>query len=239
MRLFYLLPIALLATACASRSHSVRSSEPRQAAGFSSIVANGSVDIHVVVGPEYSVTVRCEDAKSSRYVETRVDGDRLIVDAKMPEHHWMGLVHYSSDEECSVDVALPKLESIAVNGSGDVDIASARTSKLDLSMVGSGDVRVRDLEANEVFAKMNGSGDLELSGKAKVLHVQSNGSGDVDAGRFKTEESRVESNGSGDVHLSASRRADVRTNGSGDIMVLGHPAERLGGSNGAGEIRWE
>src|SRR5262245_8612098 len=98
--LFALLPIALTA-ACASHPK-MGVVEPRAVEGFSKVVSNGPVDVHVAIGPEHAVVVRCDDRELSPYVETRLNGTELVVDAKFPQTSGP-FFHFGTNARCTVD----------------------------------------------------------------------------------------------------------------------------------------
>jgi hypothetical protein len=234
-------------------------SGPRPTGGFTSIVNEGGVDVHVVVAPSApeGVSVTCKSPESESRVSTRVDQGTLYVDSRSSA--MFGIIHFGRHESCVVDVKVQKLVSVTTRGSGDVEVdggsaelervetrgsgdvtvSALSTERLALRSSGSGNIRIHSLTANEVVAHMSGSGELEAAGKAKSLRVQSSGSGDLHARSLMTEESRVEASGSGDIALYTTRRADIRTHGSGDVVVAGKPAERVCEAHGSGDISWE
>jgi hypothetical protein len=226
---------------------------PRPSDGFSSIVVEGAVNTKVTVGPAHEVAVTCDDPERVQYVETRIEGTTLIIDTHFPE-----LVFHRNDH-CVATVAMPTLVSIATHGSGDVVVggkgdglarvestgsgdvivASASADGLEIHGSGSGNVRIAALTADHVSARTTGSGEVEVAGKTKTLEAEISGSGNLKARSLVTEDSSVRNKGSADVFIFASHRADVRTNGSGDVVVAGSPAERRCRANGSGDVRWE
>jgi hypothetical protein len=86
-------------------------STSRPVAGFTRVEAAGSVDVHVRQGSAYAVTVTT-DSNLQRLVETRVQGDRLIID----EHGVAG------GAELRVDIQLPALAGATLSGSGTLEV---------------------------------------------------------------------------------------------------------------------
>src|SRR5262245_25279503 len=111
--------VASLGTACAHPpSSSLKHVEARESQNFSSITSKGSTDVHVVVGPQNSVEVRCADPSALSRVHTRVDGSELVIDTDSKVEGFG--IHFGggADDACVVDVKLPKLVSVALHGSG-------------------------------------------------------------------------------------------------------------------------
>lgn len=100
----------------------------------------------------------------------------------------------------SYELTLPKLESIEVNGSGDVDAVAS-----------GGGFRI----------EINGSGDIEVTGTADTLDVSIDGSGDIEAGDLVARDATVSISGSGDVDLHVTGTLDVDISGSGTVTHRG------------------
>jgi hypothetical protein len=247
------LVISCTTLACAGRGGGARHVEARNPGEFSKVVSNGPYDVQVRIGADPAVEVEC-GGEGASHVRTRIEDGTLVIERDR-SGSWFGV----ASDKCTVSVTLPKLVSVAVSGSGDlsvdgkgdglarisasgsgdVRVDSAHADQFELDASGSGNVSIRDLTADDVHARVSGSGDVLTSGRAKVFVVESNGSGDVKARSLKTEESRVRSNGSANVHLFASRKVDVQSNGSGDVFVVGQPAEKACAVQGSGRVRWE
>lgn len=100
----------------------------------------------------------------------------------------------------SYELTLPKLESIEVNGSGDVDaVASGGAFRIEIS----------------------GSGDVAVSGTADALELTIDGSGDIEAGDLVARDATVSISGSGDVDVQVTGTLDVEISGSGTVTHRG------------------
>jgi hypothetical protein len=98
------------------------------------------------------------------------------------------------------ELSVPDLESIEVNGSGDVEATAS-----------GGAVRI----------SINGSGDVEITGTADSLDVEIDGSGEVDADDLPVGDAVVGISGSGDVRVYATGTLDVDISGSGTVTHRG------------------
>lgn len=110
------------------------------------------------------------------------------------------------------------------------------TGTLDsVALEGSGDVRVRGLDGTRFSAGIYGSGDIELAGKVADLNLEIAGSGAIDAFGLRAENVRVEVNGSGEAHVTANATLNVEVNGSGEVAYRGQPNKHVTIA-GSGEV---
>lgn len=222
--------------------------QPREAAGFSRVSCTTSIDCEVR-GGDFRVEVTA-DSNLLQYLETRVDGDTLVVRSEE---------NLRLHRDAKVVIHLPRLDAAKASGSGDLRIADVpagdelllRTSgsgdvkfdgsaeALAVETHGSGDVTVRlrsDLKALEI--EMTGSGDVRVEGRrAEYVSAELTGSGDLEAAGLTTHSGRFTSTGSGDIRCDVDGgQAEFRSSGSGDIVYSGEARARIHKS-GSGSIR--
>ena len=107
----------------------------------------------------------------------------------------------SSDYE----VALPQLEEVVMNSSGDVigrDVVKGRN--LRIVVTGSGDLNL-DVDYDTIRVEMLGSGDVRLKGRCKMIYGNIFGSGDLQIPQLQYEESQINATGSGEVMTNGER----------------------------------
>jgi hypothetical protein len=181
--------------------------EIRELESFDRSTLEGSMDLFVTVGEPISVAVSIDDNLQDN-VTTRVTG--------------RGTLRISTDDirrshrKPRVDITLPSLERLRIEGSGDVEVHALSEDFLKIDVDGSGDVR--------------------LEGHAARLYVAIDGSGDVDAEDLIAVEVDVDINGSGDVTGCAEGAFSGSINGSGDIRVYGDPGSFSRRISGSGDI---
>ncbi|KZC30060.1 MULTISPECIES: GIN domain-containing protein [unclassified Rhodanobacter] len=117
-----------------------------------------------------------------------------------------------------VELILPTIPDIAVEGSGDVLIEEVQQETLELALVGSGTVIA--------------------SGSVGQVDVRLAGSGDVDARGLAASRADVVLTGSGDVRVHARQWLRAHLAGSGGIVVHGSPPVRQDSVTGSGDIRY-
>jgi hypothetical protein len=167
-------------------------------------------------------------------VTTRVEGDALVVDL---DHEWcIGIC--VEHESARLDVDVPVLNGVKINGSGDVTVAGAgRHAKVDVDVNGSGDVRYSGA-ADVVACHIEGSGDVRLSGSGKRLEANLEGSGDVDAREFAVNGGAFVIDGSGDVTANLhGGDTTIRLHGSGDLRYEGETRITSLDIEGSGEVK--
>lgn len=199
------LPVAAAVVAlagCAIDDGGPRTTQSRQVAAFTRIDNLGAAQLRVHVGEPRSVRVEA--------------GRHVIGDVRTEVHSGMLQVTYEHDgfwhRHVVVDVSVPRLDRIAVEGSGDVDADGIAGDALQL--------------------RTDGSGDITAQGRVDRLALDINGSGDSDLSDLAAGEANVSVGGSGDADVRAGRRLDVAIDGSGDVRYHGHPAltRRINGS---------
>lgn len=113
--------------------------------------------------------------------------------------------------------------AVAIHGSGDVRIGHAALGHGKLSIDGSGTVALDTITAHDLAVAISGSGRVTAAGSAETLAVTLTGAGEVDAGALDARSATLLSSGAGSIHARASADATVQLDGSGRIVVEGHP----------------
>jgi hypothetical protein len=205
MRSALLLPIALAGLAlagCAFEDDGPRRTQTRDVGAFTRIESAGAVDLRLRVGEPRRVQVRA--------------GEKVIADVSTEVRD--GTLHVTFDHrgwggsDVVVEASVPKLEGIALSGSGDVEADGIEADAFELSS--------------------EGSADIVLTGTAAALDVELEGSGDADLADLEARTARVSVSGSGGADVSADQRLDVSVDGSGDVRYHGNPVltDRVDGS---------
>ncbi len=188
---------------------------------FTSLVSLGSFDVEITQGETQSVVV-VGDEKSIDATDFEVVDGVCRLKLKKGTHRNLHLL---------VKITVPNLESIALQGSGDVEVKSlySESGSLSLRLSGSGDVEVQSLSANidRLSCQLMGSGDIELDLenelKVNTLDVQLSGSGDIDCSKVAAGTCTIQSRGSGDVRVGVVDSLEVEGAGSGDVYYSGDP----------------
>lgn len=231
----------------ASEGRQVVSEKREVAAGITAIDLDGPIDMTVRYGAAPSLEVRGE-ARLLDNVDVAADGEVLHIGIR-----GMVLGHRRPLE---VELVLPSLASVKIDGSGDSTVNGFSGERIDVRMEGSGSLRFNG-RFRQVDAALSGSGELDLNagsgierfdaaltgsgqmtivGGTRTLHAHASGSGELDARHLRADKVEVSQTGSGHSTVHARDSVAAAISGSGDIEVGGNPAERSVSRTGSGAV---
>ena len=180
--------------------------ESRPVAAFSRIRSEGAVSVVVRQGPASDAVIEADDNLVGLVDLVIEHGDTLVVETSGS---------YRPRNPMRVYVAVPRIEDVAVSGSGDITLQDWRADMLALAVGGSGDIR--------------------LDGRVREVHATVAGSGDIDLGGVAVEEASATVAGSGDIRIGTAGTVYATIAGSGDIDA-GDVGHLVGSVNGTGDI---
>jgi hypothetical protein len=205
-----------------------RSTELRAASAFSRVESRGSLDVQIDQGAAFGVVVSI-DSNLQRMVTTRVAGSTLVIDVDGSIGETVPGPH--------VLVTLPVLELAALTGSGSITgSAFQQDQAVALAIDGSGDVAFTGTVPS-VEGRLGGSGELRISGAAALVDLSLDGSGKIDAIDCSGIDAVVSLSGSGRIATTATRSAQVRLSGSGNIDLYGGATITSESVSGSGDVR--
>lgn len=190
--------------------------ETRPVSGFTGIALSLPGKVELRQGSPESATVEADDNLVGE-IETVVERGTLHLRFKRP-------VHVSGRSTIRIMVTAPKLDSLAVAGSGDIVAESLASPSLSVSIAGSGDVKLGKLAGDTLKVSISGSGDFRAAGRVGELGAKIVGSGDVDAGKLAARRATVSIAGSGNATVWASESLEASIAGSGDVRYHGDPS---------------
>jgi hypothetical protein len=210
---------------------------------------SGPIDLTLRYGAEPALVVRGEQRLLAN-VETSQEGRVLHIGTR-------GIV-LRHRQPLEVELTLPGLDRVGVDGSGDTRINGFSGERIELELNGSGSVdfngRYRQAKAtvhgtgeltldagngDSVEAELTGSGTITLAGAARSFQASSNGSGTLDAQRLRAEDVKVRQTGSGNTSVTAHATVAAAVSGSGDIDVYGDPPQRSISRTGSGDVHFD
>jgi hypothetical protein len=186
--------------------------ESRPVAGFSEVSLSGIGQAVIEQTGTESLTVTTDD-NLLPYVRTEVRGSTLELALKD------GMTSLRPSSGIVFHVTAKTLEHLRVSGSGEADVKSLVTSRLQ--------------------AEISGSGDVKAQGMADDLVLRISGSGSYQGADLKTRRADVRISGSGDGVVNATDTLDVNVSGSGSIEYSGNPrvSEHVSGSGSIRQVR--
>ncbi len=244
--------VLIAASASFMRAHAagIVASESRPVdAQVTNIVMSGSIDLVLQQASNPSMMIKGDASMLSR-VTSKIEGNTLFLGTR-------GLI-ITTRQPLIVELNLPNLEKLQMQGSGDSNVKGFRGINLNMETRGSGDLRFEG-EYQQIKAISAGSGDIKLvvlnndklelalqgsgdgyvKGQTKILNVKLSGSGDLDAASLKAGEVTVDSTGSANSRVFAIKEIKVHATGSGDVTILGNPVKRNVDHAGSAEIHWQ
>ena len=170
--------------------------ESRNVGAFHAIDVVGTLAVTARIGPAASVEVT-GDPDLVKQVTTMVKNGTLVIDT--PRDFGRG----RRNAKIEVTVTAPALKSVAIAGTGTLDVSG--------------------LDAKAFVASILGTGALRLDGRADTLHVAIGGSGQVKAKDIVARSVEVDVDGTGQavVHAKEAFAADV--SGTAVVHVHGKP----------------
>jgi len=202
----------LLLGACSKsriRGEGATISDTRTLPSFSAIDANGSSRVNIVRDSVYKVIVTGYQNLVPVY-ETQVSAGRLSL-------QFQDRYHNIRNDNIVVEVHMPAVTEVLLNGSGDIAVAPGFTGTF--------------------LGRINGSGNMRLSGGAfSTATYYINGSGNINALDATADTAYATISGSGNIDLAVRDYLYAKISGSGDITYSGNPVTQVDVS-GSGKVR--
>jgi hypothetical protein len=179
---------------------------------------------------------------------TRVSGDKLIIETRRGNC-------IRSSETIRVNVTVPDLNHIDLNGSGIIWCDSLTTQSFDADLDGSGTIRCINLAVSTLDIEISGSGKMEtdgnftmvnavidgsgeaiLSGVSPTADLLINGSGMISAGNLLTDTCYANITGSGTIYTRVRDLLEVDISGSGIVYYYGDNPVVNTNISGSGQV---
>ena len=209
MKRVALVPVLLLVLAGCGGGPTV--TQTRDLAPYTALDVEGGANVDVVPGDSQAVVVTGGKEVIDR-VRTVVEDGRLHISIK--DH---GIVIGSDPfDDVRIKVAAGALDTIQVQGAGDLNLGRIDRDKLTILV--------------------QGGADIDASGTVDDLVLQIEGAGDANLGGLEARTARVAVEGAGDADLNVSDELDVSIEGAGDVSYRGNPSVRQR-VEGAGDVR--
>lgn len=192
--------------------------ETRTTREFSEIEFSVPGNIRFLQSAQTEITIEAQ-RNIIDVIETYVSGTELRV--KVRDN-----TNIRSHEEITVTVRAPSVHTIALKGSGNLDIpGNFNPENGRLSISGSGNVLVSSVDTKDLSLSISGSGNIEiLGGKASHEDIHISGSGDVNLLGVEANTVKVQTSGSGTTRVFVNDELDAKISGSGDVFYKGTPS---------------
>jgi hypothetical protein len=115
-----------------------------------SLVGVGNVNVHQTENFKVIVTT---DSNLQDKVVITVNGNTLCITERCGSY---------IPTELTIDVYMPELKSISMNGAGNIKIYSGNSSALDISISGAGKIDAQNFEVQNATIKHSGVGNAKI-----------------------------------------------------------------------------
>jgi Putative auto-transporter adhesin, head GIN domain len=170
----------------------------------------GANNVVVRVGARQSVIVHADSNLLGR-VTTQVSSGSLVI-GNTP-----GALNAKSP--MFVAVSVPSLDTVAVDGSGNISVTG--------------------IDSRSLTVRVPGSGTIHAAGTTARLDVAIGGSGTALLSRLIARDATASIDGSGSIVLTATHSLDASISGSGAILYTGNPTQITKSVTGSGTISGE
>jgi len=196
-----------------------------KASNFTSINANGSANVNIHFSEEYKVIVTT-DSNIQDKIEIETSGNTLYIEKSQDNYNPTKLI---------IDVYMPDLKAVTLNGSGKIKIDSGNTLDFDITLSGSGNINSQNYEAQSVNMNLSGSGSIKLKAMS-TLNANISGSGNINAQNFEIQNANVIISGSGNIRLWVTDSLKGKISGSGSIFHKGNSSINVN-ITGSGRVK--
>lgn len=214
----------------------VLNTETRTITEFASIELATSGVLEITQGDQVALTIEAEDNLLS-LLTSEVKEKRLTL-GTTPN------VSFRPTKAITYRLSVIALEQITISGSGAVKIGTLNAPAFNLELNGSGTLALGVLTGNmqlvfniggsgsaqidaftgqNVTINLKGEGNVTLKGEVSHQQVSVEGTGRYDGEGLASRTAQVRIAGDGDVSLNVSDQLDVEVSGSGDVWYVGNP----------------
>jgi hypothetical protein len=224
----FLLVLPILAAALPAQA----ADRPYPVSDFDRLVVEGPYRVHLVVGR--ATTVRANGTREGLdRVSIETNGTTLRV---RPQRNLWGAGAGTDPGPVTIEITTRSLRSARLLGPATLDVEGAHGLNVDFMVEGSGTLRATRVAVDSLALGLLGAGVLDITGTAKTLRGQFQGTGSVAAATLAADAATVTANTAGSVALQVNGRAEITAYGLGEVTVTGHAACVLSGP-GAAQVR--
>ena len=136
-------------------------SQERTASGFYGISIDGVANVNVRHGEDYRVVVTT-DNNLQEFVFVEVKNGVLHINTKTKTKTKTNTNTNLKPTKFIVDVHLPELQSITLNGVGNVKLSEGNASDLKISLSGAGNIDAQNYQVENIFITQSGVGNSKI-----------------------------------------------------------------------------
>ncbi|MBA3498939.1 MAG: DUF2807 domain-containing protein [Myxococcota bacterium] len=189
--------VAFSLLALASKAHA----EPRKVDAFSSIELAGLMAVEVRIANAHATSVDVQgEPQLAKLVSTTVKNGTLVIDTPKD----FGKRLKGQDNKLKVVITMPALKSVAINGTGAMQVEGLAQKSFDASIAGTG--------------------ALKLVGKADTFRLSIPGTAEVKAKAFVASDVQLSIAGTAEASVHATKSFEANVMGTASLSIYGKPA---------------
>lgn len=217
MRLATLIFPLLLVAGCGDAASSYVDEGPRTsrsfpAGDFAAIDMRGAEKLVVRTGQP--VSVKAEGSQRAiDALQISTQSGRLLIGRKQGEK--------GVGKGTTITVTVPKLDSMTVEGAGDIDVDRVSGDSFSLVLAGAGSFNLGAAQLKSIDMSLRGAGSVTAKGTADRARIETRGVGSYEIDGLVTQDLDVSVKGTGSVSANATRTAKIDLAGVGSVDVVG------------------
>lgn len=206
----------------------VAATDSRTVAGFSAVHLNGTGRLIIHQADTESLTITADD-NILPLLQSDVQGGTLHLGPQPGSN-------IRPKTPIVYELTLKDLNSVQINGSGQVQADTLSASSLAVQGNGSSEFLFNQLQTASLKIEINGSGSFTAQGQADQQVVEIHGSGDFNGQNLKGQDASIHIAGSGRAVVDVTGKLDVHIAGSGQVEYLSNPASVTADVAGSGKV---
>ena len=191
---------------------------------------------HIKSSDAPTITIKT-DQNLQEYISIKVKNNALYMDIAKQNNNEINIV----PSVCIIQINSTSLQTVSVNGSGQIEIKSNLSGKnFSFNVNGSGGIIIPHIEGDKVDFAISGSGEINNRFcKTNQLKIDLAGSGKISSNRISTSKLNAQLSGSGSILLSGVvEKGSFNVIGSGKIHAVDLATSLASCSiSGSGEIK--
>jgi hypothetical protein len=187
-----------------------------EVAPFTEISTSGPQDLVITYGETQAIRAEGSPQALAGLEAVVIDGELTIRPKGFP-----AVANWGRFRSATFHITLPRLERLALAGSGDVTVDRIEGDAFEGTVAGSGKLSIASLRVDEADFSIGGSGEIDAAGTAREADVSIGGSGTIEADGLRIQNASVSIAGAGDVELTVEEEARISILGSGNVEING------------------
>ncbi|MDX2003088.1 MAG: DUF2807 domain-containing protein [Chitinophagales bacterium] len=181
------------------------------------VEVNGAFDVEIRTGKDAAVKVYGAE-EDTKHIQVLSNDGKLTIGMG----NIRGLFKFRQPHKIKIQIDLPQLQSLEVNGPCYVSGKGLKGDEVVLKFTGASS-GVMHLDCDQLTVEANGAAEVKLSGNANKLKAEVVSASSMDAGKLTTNTAEIEATGASAALVNVKEKLDAEANGASSIEYLGNP----------------